>query len=157
VIEQVSAMMIAQNSSLRYFHRRLLRDAFFRLAAFAIEGALSCRLNAIDVMAVTTRNHENAETMIASAFNVASLRSRPMQKYLWAIVVFLLQGLVICGVAWVFSALFGYPGGRFQGHGAGLFGALVAVLVLGYVKGVVTRGRAASVSSAAPHSSLRGD
>jgi hypothetical protein len=60
------------------------------------------------VMAVTTRNHENADTMIASAFNVASLRSRPMQKYLWAIVVFLLRGLVICGVAWVFSALFGY-------------------------------------------------
>jgi hypothetical protein len=30
----------------------------------------------------------------------------------------LLQGLVICGFAWVFSALFGYPGGRYQGHGA---------------------------------------
>jgi hypothetical protein len=96
------------------------------------------------VMAVTTRN-ENADTMIASAFNVASLRSRPMQKYLWAIIVFLLQGLVICGVAWVFSALFGYPGGRYQGHGAGLFGALVAVLVLGCIKGAVTRWRAASV------------
>jgi hypothetical protein len=53
----------------------------------------------------------------------------------------LLQGLVICGASWRFSALFGYPGGRFQGHGAGLFGALVAVLVLGYVKGVVKRSR----------------
>jgi hypothetical protein len=74
-----------------------------------------------------------------------------MQKYLWAIIVFLLQGLVICGVGWVFSALFGYPGGRYQGQGAGLFGALVAVLVLGYIKGAVTRWRAASVSSAAPH------
>ena len=74
-----------------------------------------------------------------------------MQKYLWAIIVFLLQGLVICSVAWVFSALFGYPGGRYQGHGAGLLGALVAALVLGYIKGAVTRCRAASVSSAAPH------
>jgi hypothetical protein len=103
------------------------------------------------VMAVTTRNHENADTTIASAFNVASLRSRPMQKHLWAIIVFLLQGLVICGVAWVFSVLFGYAGGRYQGHGAGLFGALVAVLVLGYIKGAVTRWRAASVSSDGPH------
>jgi hypothetical protein len=41
-----------------------------------------------------------------------------MPKYLWAIIVFLLHGLVICGVAWVFQALFGYPGGRYQGHGA---------------------------------------
>jgi hypothetical protein len=73
-----------------------------------------------------------------------------MQKYLWAIIAFLLQGLVICGVAWVFSAFFGYPGGRFQGHGAGLFGALVAVLVVGYVKGVVTRRRAASINAAPP-------
>jgi len=54
-----------------------------------------------------------------------------MQKYLWAIIVFLLRGLVICGVAWRFQALFGYPGGRYQGHGAGMLGAIVAVLVLG--------------------------
>jgi hypothetical protein len=40
-----------------------------------------------------------------------------MRKYLWAIIVFLLQGLVICGVAWVFQALFGYPGGRSRATG----------------------------------------
>jgi hypothetical protein len=73
-----------------------------------------------------------------------------MQKYLWAIIAFLLQGLMICGVAWAFSAFFGYAGGRFQGKGAGLFGALVAVLVVGYVKGFVTRRRAASINGSAP-------
>lgn len=74
-----------------------------------------------------------------------------MPKYLWAIIVFLLRGLVICGLASVFQALFGYPGGRYQGHRAGMLGAIAAVLVLGYMKGAETRWRAASVSSAAPH------
>jgi len=56
-----------------------------------------------------------------------------MRKYPSAIIIFLLQGLVICGVAWVFQALLGHPGGRYQGHGAGMLGAFVAVLVLGYI------------------------
>ena len=40
---------------------------------------------------------------------------------------------VIFGVACVCLALFCYPGGRYQGHGAGMLGAFVAVLVLGYI------------------------
>ena len=51
------------------------------------------------------------------------------RRNFWGIIVFLLRGLVICGVAWRFQALFGYPGGRYQGHGAGMLGAIVAVLV----------------------------
>jgi hypothetical protein len=49
-------------------HGRLLRDAFFRFAAFAIEAHYRVGRMRFTVMAVTTRNHENADTMIASAF-----------------------------------------------------------------------------------------
>ena len=71
------------------------------------------------------------------------------RRNFWVFIVFLLRGLVICGVAGGFR-LCGYPGGRYQGHGVGMLGAIVAVLVLGYMKGAETRWRAASVSSAAP-------
>jgi hypothetical protein len=43
------------------------------------------------VMAVTTRNHENADTPISSRLRHLS-RSCPMQRYLWEIIVFLSQG-----------------------------------------------------------------
>jgi hypothetical protein len=57
-------MMIAQNSSLRYFHMgRLLRDAFFRLLPSRIEGPLSCRADAISCDGGHNAHHENADTM----------------------------------------------------------------------------------------------
>jgi hypothetical protein len=66
---------------------------------------------------------------------------------------FLLQGSIIVGVAWWLSAtLYGGHPDRYQGQAIGLVGALIALLVTGYINAAVSRWRAARQASREPAS-----
>jgi hypothetical protein len=69
---------------------------------------------------------------------------------------FLLQGSIIVGVAWWLSATLydGHPD-RYQGQAIGLVGALIALLVTGYINAAYYRWRAARQASPIPSTQSR--